>query len=74
MHRFFLHSLHSAELRRDHCGAEFPSVEAAISNARALAAILCEVGLETGEDRSGWSLLVADDGGREIARVPCAAA
>ena len=69
MHRFFLHSLRSAQLLRDHCGAEFPDIDAAVSNAQAVAAVLCDEGLEFGQDRSDWSLLVADDGGHEVARV-----
>ena len=69
MQRYFLHSLRSALLLRDHCGADFADVDAAVSNAQALAADLFIESLEVGEDRSGWRLLVADEAGHEIARV-----
>jgi hypothetical protein len=69
MARFFLHCHRGSERRRDYEGAEFPDIDAALKNAAEAARLIAEEGLELGDDRTRWSLIVADEEAREIGRV-----
>jgi hypothetical protein len=69
MPRYFLHCDHGGDRFRDYEGADFPDTEAALSNAARAARLLADEGLEAGDDRTRWSLIVADENAREIAKV-----
>ena len=70
MPRYYLHCAREVELRRDYEGADFTDTMAALRNGWAAAGILIDEGIEVGEDRSGWRLIVTDDSGAQVADIP----